>query len=134
MTDIVDKHYKHAKMLAKDYALSLMANASFGQSMIGKELYKYGWVCKPGYWRKMVSGLTKDKNAQINIKNVQDIIDENSIDVQSAAATPQMANLDEEDVKEHLVASHLINSGNIPVACIFSMDKDHPSCWVYLAA
>lgn len=134
MTDIIEKKYKHAKLLAKDYAVSLMANASFGQSLIAKNLYEYGWVCKPEYWRKMVRGLSKSSNTQINIKSIQDIIDEHSIDIHQSSRTPQTENLAEEDVKEHLVASHLINSGSIPIACIFEMDEEHPSCWVYLEA
>lgn len=134
MTDIIEKKYQHAKLLAKDYAVSLMANASFGQSLIAKNLYEYGWVCKPEYWRKMVSGLNKNGDTQINIKSIQDIIDEHGIDIHQSAKTPQLASLAEEDAKEHLVASYLINTDNIPIACIFEMDEEHPSCWVYLAA
>ena len=134
MTDIIEKKYQHAKLLAKDYAVSLMANASFSQSLIAKNLYEYGWVCKPEYWRKMVSGLNKNSGKQVNIKSVQDIIDEYGIDIHQHSRALQTKNLAEEDVKDHLVASYLINTDNIPIACIFEMDEEHPSCWVYLAA
>ena len=76
------------------------------------------------YWRKMVSGLNKNGDTQINIKSIQDIIDEHGIDIHQSAKTPQLASLAEEDAKEHLVASYLINTDNIPIACIFEMDED----------
>jgi len=134
MTDIVEKNYELAKILAKDYAISLMEEDSFGQSMISKQHYKYGWLCKPDYWNKMFGSFKSKKSGHINIKTVEDIIKEHNIDLGSAALTLQVANLVEEDIKDHAVASYLIDAGSVPVACIFQMDENHPSCWVYLEA